>query len=287
MLVGLLIVAFVVVFVAFVLIWAPLREGARTSAERAREGMSKSLDEMFIFIPLEYLATVKVGAMVLGAAIGYILAYKVAAPGPYVVAGLGGVAGYCSPTILVWWLRRRRRQKFAEQLVDGLVLLSNGLRAGLTMKQAVEMLVAQSRPPISEEFGLVLQEHKLGRDMDQALTNCAKRTRDPDLELATIAVSVTRQLGGNIAEIFDRIVATIKARKILAGKAEALTAQGRMQAIVLAALPYVFAFMAAKVNPALIGQMWTTAPGLVCFAAVVILDALGYLWVRKIIDIKY
>lgn len=272
---------------AVVLIWAPLQESIGRSTERARTQLTSQLDEMFVFLPAEHLTSVKVGAAALFGVIAFVLSYNTAAPGPFVAAGLGGVLGFFSPTLLVAWLKRRRRKRFAEQLVDGLTLLSNGMRAGFTMQQAIEMLVEESQPPLSQEFDLVLREHRLGVDVDKALANCARRTRDADLALATTAVSVTRQLGGNIAEIFERIVTMIRARKMLEGKVDALTAQGRMQAVVVAAMPYLFGLFTMKVNPALMKLMWTTLPGILCLALVVILDTVGYLWVVKITNVKY
>lgn len=282
-----LLIAFVAAGVGLVMVWAPLQESMQRSSAKAREDMSRSLEEMFIFIPLEHLPTVRVGALVLLGLAGFLLAYNTAAPGPYIAAGIFGLLGYFLPQILVAWLRRRRRRMFSEQIMDGLILLSNSLRASLTLQQSIEMLVEESRPPLSQEFELTLREHRLGVDLDLALENCAKRTRDEDLELATTAVAVTRQLGGNIAEIFDRIVNMIKARKLLKGKADALTAQGRAQALVVGLMPYLFGFFVMKINPDLMRIMWTTLPGFGCLLLVVVLDLVGYFWVLKITNVKY
>ena len=287
MLVGSLIIAFVAVVVTFLMIWAPLKESIQRSSEKAREDMGSQLEEMFVFIPLEYLATIRIGCLCIFGIVGFLLGYNMAQPGSFIMMGIFGLIGYFFPQLLVWRLKKKRQKQFSEQLVDGLILLSNSLRASLTMQQAIEMLVEESNPPLSQEFDLVLREHRLGVDIDKALINCAQRTADQDLALATTAVSVTRQLGGNIAEIFDRLVAMIKARKMLDGKVEALTAQGKMQAVVVALMPYVFGFCALKANPGLMRLMWTTLPGFIALAAVVILDVLGYLWVLKITNVKY
>jgi tight adherence protein B len=184
-------------------------------------------------------------------------------------------------------MRRRRRAAFSEQLVDGLVMMGNGLRAGFTLQQAIDMLVEEMPAPISQEFDLVRREYRVGVELDQALRNCVTRTKDADLDLVITATQITRQLGGNLAEVFDRIVAMVRDRKILKGKAEALTAEGKMQARVVGVLPYAFAFLLTKFNPDMMRLMWTTVPGFLGLVAVVFLDTLGYLWVRKVSNIEY
>jgi tight adherence protein B len=280
-------VAFVSMIVVFVVIWGPLQEQIEASQNRSRSEMTQRLDEMFVFIPVEYLGTLRAGCAVLFGIAGFLLGFRASQPGPFVISAIAALFGFFFPQLMVYKMVKARRKKFAEQLVDGLVLLSNGLRAGLTMQQALEILVEDCPAPLSQEFDLVLREYRVGVELDLALTNCAKRTQDQDLELATTAVSVTRRLGGNLAEIFDRLVTMIKARKMLEGKVEALTAQGKMQAVIVALMPYLFGLLSFKINPELMGLMYTTLPGLVALGVVIILDVSGYLWVLKITDVKY
>ncbi|MCE9614445.1 MAG: type II secretion system F family protein [Lentisphaerae bacterium] len=282
-----LLLAFVAVVVAFYLVYVPMKNNVAQSVERRKASVARQLDEMFIFIPVEHLPVIKLASAAAVGLIIFLLVYGSKPPAPLVAAGVGAIIGYYGPELLIAFLRKQRRKQFAEQLVDGLVLLSNGLRAGFSLQQALEMLVEESRPPLSQEFELVLSEFKVGVDLDKSLENCAKRTRDADLELAIIAVSITRQMGGNIAEIFDRIVSMVRARKLLEGKVESLTAQGRLQATVVALLPYVFGFFVTKINPELMRLLWTTIPGFLALVAVVVLDLAGYFWVRKVADVRY
>jgi len=140
---------------------------------------------------------------------------------------------------------------------------------------------------MSQEFELVRRQYKVGVDLDVALRNCVVRTKDEDLDLVVTAVQITRQLGGNLAEVFDRIVAMVRDRKILHGKADALTSEGKMQAMVVGLLPYGFLFAMIKVNPDLMRLMWTTLPGIGCLILTLILDVVGYLWVRKLASVEY
>ncbi len=282
-----LIMAFLAVVVGFYLVYVPMKSGLNAAAEKRKQSVAKQLDSMFIFIPLEQLGTIKIiGAVVLGGVV-FLLCFNMAEPAPYICAGAGALFGFYAPEMLIAYLKKKRRKQFAEQLTDGLVLMANGLRSGFSLQQAIEMLVEETKPPISQEFELVLSEFKMGVDLDKALRNCVARTRDADLELAVIAISITRQLGGNVAEIFDRIVTMVRARKILEGKVGSLTAQGRLQALVVGLLPYVFGIMLYKIQPSLMRLMWTTIPGFFALVLVIVLDVVGYFWVRKVADVKY
>ncbi len=242
---------------------------------------------MFMFIPVEYLPTVKLATMIgLGMTL-FVICFNMKPPAPIIAAVAGGLMGYFAPELVVKYMMKKRLEKFGEQLVEGLVLLSNGMRAGFTLQQAVELLVEESPPPISQEFSLVLRQYSLGLDLDEALAKCVIRTGDEDLGLAVTAIAITRQIGGNLAEIFDRIVGMIRERKLLEGKTTALTAQGRMQAMVVACIPYVLGLVVAKVNPEMMKVMWTTIPGFIALGLVVVMDTIGYLWVVKLTKVDY
>jgi tight adherence protein B len=221
------------------------------------------------------------------AALGFFLTWEATPPGPLVVAILAALVAYWIPELAILMMRHRRRKAFSNQLVDGLVLMSNGLRSGFVLPQAIQMLVEEMPAPISQEFRLVQEELRLGVDLDQALENCVTRTQDQDLALVVTAIKITRQLGGNLPEVFDRIVATVRDRKVLQGKAEALTAEGRLQALVVGLLPAVFAFLLIKLNPEMMELMWKTFPGFLALLLAIVLDVVGYLWVRKLSQIKY
>jgi len=273
--------------VAFYYLYEPVRTKLRQNLFRQRDHVARELEEMFIFISVDGLQTIKWTVALVVAGTGLVLTWEAKPPAPLVVALVFGAVAYWTPEITIIFLRGRRRVAFGEQLVDGLVLMANGLRAGFTLPQAVDMLIEEMPAPISQEFELVRREWRVGVDTDQALRNCVTRTRDPDLDLVVTAIQITRQLGGNLAEVFDRIVAMVRERKILAGKAEALTAEGRLQAIVVGLLPYGFMLAMIKINPDLMRLMWTTTPGFVGIALVVVLDVVGFFWVRKVGRIEY
>jgi tight adherence protein B len=287
MLYPILLIVFVAVGLIIYLLFQLITRTLQTSVFRQRQRVEKNLEEMFIFISVDSLQQIKWTLALVVAGLGLVLAWEAKPPGPMLVALFLGILGYWLPEIYIVFLRRKRRTMFSEQLVDGLVLMANGLRSGFTLQQAIDMLIEELPAPICQEFELVRREYRLGLDIDAALRNCVTRTRDPDLELVVTAVQITRQLGGNLAEVFDRIVAMVHERKILHGKADALTSEGKLQAIVVGLLPYVFMFFMVKVNPDLMRLMWTTFPGFVALLLVIILDIIGYLWVRKVAQIEY
>ena len=126
---------------------------------------------------------------------------------------------------------------FNKQLPDTITLIANALRAGSSFLQAIELVVRESRPPISTEFGRVIREVNLGLPFDQALENMVRRVRSDDLELMATAISIQHQVGGNLAEILDSIAYTIRERVRIKGEIRTLTAQQRLSGYVVGFLP--------------------------------------------------
>ncbi len=278
---------FLAVCCAIYFVSGPLQDAMKRNVFRQKEHVTRELEQMFIFISVDGLQRIKWSIAVALAGIGLIFAWDFAPPGPIIIAIIVGAIGYWMPELFIIYLRRRRRAAFSEQLVDGLVLMSNGLRSGFNLQQAIDMLIEEMPAPLSQEFDLVRREYRVGVDLDVALKNCVERTKDEDLGLVVIAIQITRQLGGNLAEVFDKIVNLVRERKILHGKADALTSEGKMQAAVVGLLPYGFLFAMIKVNPDLMRLMWTTLPGVIALLFVILLDVIGYLWVRKVASIEY
>jgi tight adherence protein B len=287
MLAIILLVVFVAAGFAIYLAYKPAEDAMKRNVFKQKDRVARELEEMFIFISVDGLQKLKWGLASGAALVGVLLAWGGRPPIPFVAGILLGMLAYWGPELFILLLRRRRRIAFSEQLVDGLVLMANGLRSGFTLQQAIDMLIEEMPMPISQEFELIRREYKVGVDLDVALRNCVTRTKDADLDLVVTAIQITRQLGGNLAEVFDRIVAMVRERKILAGKADALTSEGKMQATVVGLLPYGFMFAMNKVNPELMQLMWSTIPGFICLLLVVGLDLLGYLWVRKLATVEY
>jgi tight adherence protein B len=203
-----------------------------------------------------------------------------------VIAGaLFGFAAFFAPRMVFNIARDRRRAAFEQQLVDGLELLANSVRAGMTLPQAMELLVREMKPPITQEFGRVLQEYRLGTDFDQALLNAARRLASRDLDVLVNAIMITRRSGGNIGEIFQRIAAWIRERVRIEGKIKALAATGNLQALVMSSMPFGLMVALLFVDPPHVQLLFSTTLGLFSVGVVVALVIVAFLWIRRIMNI--
>jgi tight adherence protein B len=206
---------------------------------------------------------------------------------------IGGFVGFMLPR---FWLARRRNGRlgsFNKQLPDTITLLANALRAGSSFLQAVELVVRESRPPISTEFGRVIREVNLGLPFEQALENMVRRVRSDDLELMATAISIQHQVGGNLAEILDSIAYTIRERVRIKGEIRTLTAQQRLSGYVVAGLPIGLALFLFVAAPGFMEPMFANPPAILGLPAGVIILLiggfmmfLGFLFIRKIVDIE-
>jgi len=206
---------------------------------------------------------------------------------------IGAFVGFFLPR---FWLGRRksgRLKSFNKQLPDTITLIANALRAGSSFLQAVELVVRESRPPISTEFGRVIREVNLGLPFEQAMENMVRRVRSDDLELMATAISIQHQVGGNLAEILDSIAYTIRERVRIKGEIRTLTAQQRMSGYVVAGLPIGLAGILFIIAPGFMKPMFDNPPGILGLPAGVIILIfggfmmfLGFLFIRRIVDIE-
>ncbi|MGZ6125320.1 MAG: type II secretion system F family protein, partial [Myxococcales bacterium] len=155
----------------------------------------------------------------------------------------------------------------------------------LTLQQAVDQVGRESAPPLRQEFGLFTREVKLGLGLDAALAGMSERVGSEDLELVAISTSIARQLGGNLAEMFEGVAATIRERFRLEGKIAALTSQGKLQGMIVASLPLLVGLFLHSYRPDLIEPMFEGAYGYVLICAIVLLQGIGFAAIRRIVAI--
>jgi tight adherence protein B len=224
-----------------------------------------------------------------------MLVASVAMPGlgnPLVLL-VGAFIGFMLPR---FWLGRRRAGRlgaFDKQLPDTITLIANALRAGSSFLQAIELVVRESRPPISTEFGRVIREVNLGLAFDVALENMVRRVRSDDLELMATAISIQHTVGGNLAEILDSIAYTIRERVRIQGEIRTLTAQQRLSGYVVGFLPIGLAGFLFVAAPGFMQPMFDDRISFVGLpAGVIILGVggfamfIGFMLIRKIVDIE-
>ena len=206
---------------------------------------------------------------------------------------VGAFLGFLLPR---FWLNRRKAGRlgaFNKQLPDTITLLANGLRAGSSFLQAVELVVRESRPPMSTEFSRVIREVNLGLPFEQAMENMVRRVRSDDLELMATAINIQHTVGGNLAEILDSIAYTIRERIRIQGEIRTLTAQQRLSGYVVGFLPIGLAGFLFIAAPNFMNAMFLNPPAILGLPAGVILLMvggfmmfIGFMLIRRIVDIE-
>jgi tight adherence protein B len=206
---------------------------------------------------------------------------------------LGLLLGFMLPRL---WLGRRKSSRlkaFNKQLPDTITLIANALRAGSSFLQAIELVVRESRPPISTEFGRVIREVNLGLPFDVALENMVRRVKSEDFELMATAIAIQHQVGGNLAEILDSIAFTIRERIRIKGEIRTLTAQQRMSGYVVGGLPFFLALFIYLAAPTFFNPMFAKPPdvlgiplGIILLGIALLAMGAGFFFIRKIVDIE-
>lgn len=206
--------------------------------------------------------------------------------GGILLTAAAGVIGFFGPRVYVSMRQGRRLKMFNDQLGDAINQMSNGLRAGYSVMQAVDSVATELPAPISVEFRRVVQEMQLGVSMEQSLSNMLRRIDSDDLDLMITAINVQREVGGNLADILDVISFTIRERVRIKGEVRTLTSQGRISAYVISALPFVLGLLLLVLNRSYIMLMFTETCGWIMIGVVLLLVGSGALALRKITDIE-
>jgi tight adherence protein B len=181
----------------------------------------------------------------------------------------------------------RRNAKFADQLSDALMIMAGSLRSGFGVGQAIDTVAEEMEDPLGSEFRRAILETRLGRDIEDALDGVAKRVQNEDFEWVSDAMRINRQVGGDLAQILDQVGETIRARNRLKRQVAALTAEGRMSALVLGVLPIGMGLILYTSNPDYMDPLFSRTIGWVMLGAAVALLVAGALWLKKLIDIEY
>ena len=257
---------------------------ARLSTELARADLKLR--------PAEFVA-LWIACPFVFAAFAFIIGFVIPTlQNPIALALVFGVGAYF-PRFYLRFRQNRRLKAFGTQLPDTITLLANSLRAGSSFLQGIELVVREARPPISEEMERVVREMALGVAMQPALNNLARRVASEDLELMVTAINIQSQVGGNLATVLDSIAFTIRERIRIQGEIQTLTAMQRYSGYVITLLPIGLAGILFLVSPAYISPMLQRPPelfglptGIVFFIVGLISMGIGYLLIRRIVDIK-
>jgi len=201
--------------------------------------------------------------------------------------------GLYAPRYYLKYRQKKRLRQFSEQLPDTITLLANSLRAGSSFLQGIELVTREARPPISEEMERVVREMQLGMALQPALNNLVRRMASEDLELVVTAIQIQSQVGGNLATVLDSIAFTIRERIRIIGEINTLTAMQRYSGYVITLLPIGLGALLFLISPSYITVMFESPPemlglpmGVVFFIVGLISMGIGYLLIRRVVDIK-
>ncbi|GMU01932.1 type II secretion system F family protein [Corallococcus caeni] len=266
------------VFFFSLVIFSVLSKAYEQYQERYVAKSMNDLSDMFLFIDARQMLILNIACMCLLGILSYIIFNPI-------LAVLATIFGFFLPMLLVKHYRKRRIKKFNVQLVDALQAMANAFKAGLTFPQAIEHVAREAMPPLSQEFGLFVKEVKLGVPLEEALVNMGKRVGSDDLELVVVSTNIARQLGGNMAEMFETISTVIRERFRLEGKIDALTSQGKLQGWIVAAMPAVLGMVLNYMRPDLMEPMMNHIFGYILVTLIAIMEIMGILIIRRIVNI--
>lgn len=221
-----------------------------------------------------------------------------------VLALVGVLLGFASGTSLLWGLlfailtpigakvilvnrTARRRARFADQVDDTVQLMAGGLRAGHGLSRTVAAVANDAASPTSEELARVVNETRLGRNLADSMAVTAQRMQSPDFEWVAQAIAINQETGGNLAEVLDQVGKTIRQRNEIRRQVKALSAEGRLSAVVLVTLPIAVFLFLALVQPNYVSVFFTTIFGIVALVVSVILLVIGAIWVSFAVKVKF
>lgn len=277
-----LLVMAVVAASASLLAWFAIDLGTVTLAKYRASFTERAhfqAQEFFLFIDPKKLFIANFAFMILGAMFVWgITGTAVMAVPTFFALGL-------VPRWLYGWFRKRRLERFEQQLPDALMMIAGALRAGLGLNSALAQLVAETEPPISQEFGLMLREQRMGVTLEQSLGNLGRRIPSVSTTLVVSAMRIAAETGGSLAETLERTSQTIRSRLQLEGKIRALTSQGKLQAWVVGALPLILMLILNKMEPEAMSRLWYTREGWATLIVIGMLELLGIYVIRRIISI--
>lgn len=269
-------VTFVGVF-CLVKLFFPAAQTKLEGWQKARiDRITPKLDRIFLDVPLKRLMLLDVLSPLLCGLLGFLFTRTLW------VAFAAMAAGFFVPVAIVRQLESARRKKFTSQLVDGLMILSSSLKAGLSLTQAFETLVEEMPAPISQEFGLLVRQMRMGVSLDEALYHLKKRMRVDELDMIITAMMVSKETGGDLTVTFSRVIYTIQERNKLIGRVRALCVQAKMQGVIMSILPILFGLFVYKVNPGFFDIFLKDQVGKLLLIYAAISEVLGIIFIAKL-----
>ncbi|MFP5518341.1 MAG: type II secretion system F family protein [Bdellovibrionia bacterium] len=204
----------------------------------------------------------------------------------FVFGAILSIVGWNLPLPLVKMMYDKRCNAFVDQMVDGLTIMSNGIKAGSNPQESMRRVVEIMKNPIKAEFNQVLYQMQVGDSFESALNDLGMRIAKPDVQMFVTSINILKETGGNLAETFATIVTTIRERQKVEKKIQALTAQGLMQGIIITMIPFILMAVFLVVDPSFVKPMFTTTLGLIFLFVMLALQIIGGIMIKKVVTIK-
>jgi tight adherence protein B len=199
---------------------------------------------------------------------------------------LGAPIGALAPHALLKHKARRRQTLFLDRLPDSLQLVAGSLSAGYSLLQALDGLVQEGEEPVAGEIGRALASARLGIPIEDALEQVSERMSSPDFTWTTMAIRIQREVGGNLAEVLLTVAATLRERAALRRQVRALSAEGRLSAYILIAIPVLFGLYEMVFRRSYISVLWSSTIGIVLLGMTMIMMVVGTIWMRKVVNVE-
>lgn len=272
--------AFLAVFLFTFIGFLVMSEGWESYEEKYLEGAERTLDDLFLTIPPKQFLWLTVLSSCICGVLGFAASQN---PIFAVMATIGGAA---IPRLALNVHKKKRQDRFNEQLVAAMNTMTNALRTGFSLPKAFQLISTDMPKPICQEFGILVQTIRLGSEIEEALEDMLDRIPSSDLDLVVTSIVISNEVGGNLAEVFERIAFTIRERRRLEGRIDSLTSQGKAQGCVVAILPVALGLVIYKIDPNLIMPFFTDPRGNLALGIMIVMEIVGYLLIKKITTIE-
>lgn len=196
------------------------------------------------------------------------------------------IVGWWLPKAIVNYLWEKRCNRLVDQMIDGMTIMANGIKAGLSLPQSMERVVANMTGPLPQEFKLALNKVRLGMSVEDALNEMGERIPRQDLQMFVTAVNILKETGGNLAETFSTIVTTVRERQKVEKRIQAMTAQGLMQGIIITLVPFILLLVFLIMDPNYVKPLFTKPLGWFFLCIMLGLQVIGGVMMKKIVTIK-
>ncbi|WP_345815557.1 type II secretion system F family protein [Paraburkholderia sp. PREW-6R] len=269
-------------FGSLLVIFLVSRMGTATISKSSRQmagEIESSLADAFVFVNRQKAAAWSMAGMIGLPVIVFLVSRS------FLVALASIPLAMMLPKQYIKRMQKKRIDTLEKQLPDALLMMSGALRAGASFPSSLEAVIYEMAPPISQEFDLLMREIRLGIDMDVAMRNLERRVPIPDFLMMTAAVTIAREVGGNLAEALESVARTLREKLQMEGKIKALTSQGRMQGIVMTCLPLFLMLVLRFMEPKAMAPLFDEPVGWATLSVIAVMEFLGYVSITRITNI--